>query len=336
MKSVGVLYILVVALSLSLHAAIPETSLFKQLKKYEKNVSNLKKEISLLEKQLGDTNKRYITVLERRKVIDRMIEKQRKELVVNLANIETNSTYVKKLFQSLVAHSMGSGNKSWSEVLSKDLIEKSLRGRLERLRQSKHKNEELTGKMEELHQKYREYVDIEEGILNLIRDWEYYKKEKTQNYASQFKKLKSIKSKYKPRSLKRPLGKLFNNPVERYIDIKHGKKGVTYYTRGHQKIRNVRTGKVVYSNKLSTFGNVLMVDHGGNIRSIFLGQFVPKLKKGARVKTGDILGYTNGVKNRQIKVYFEIRKKNKAQNTIRFINQESLAKAKVKSIKQRS
>ena len=285
----------------------------------------------MLEKQLGDTNKRYVTVLERRKFINDMIEKQKINLSKNLDDIKKNSMHIKKLAQSLVVHSMGSGEKNWDEMLSKNLIEKSLKAKWEKLERSKQKNEELTIKMAKLHQKYKEYVDIEEGILNLIRDWEYYKKEKTQDYISQSKKLRSIKKKYKTPK-RHSIKALFDNPIERYIDIKYGKKGVTYYTRGYQKIKNSRPGRVVYSNKLSTFGNVLMVDHGGNIRSIFLGQFTPKLKKGARVKMGDVLGHTNGLEKKQAKIYFEIRKKNKAQNTIRFIDKQSLVKAKVKQV----
>ena len=296
---------------------------------------NLKKEITALEKQLGDSNKRYVTILEKRKSIEHTIKKQQADLKKNLDDIEKNSLHIKKLVQSLVIRSMGSGEKSWGEILSKDLIEKSLRKKWKRLEENRRKNKYLTRQTAVLNQKYKEYLDIEEGILNLIKDWEYYKGEKTQDYAGQSKKLQHIKKQYKS-SKRRPVGNLFDNPVERYIDIKHGKKGVTYYTIGYQKIRNARPGKIVYSNKLSTFGNVLMVDHGDNIRSIFLGQFTPKFKKGATVKAGDVLGYTNGLKKRQAKVYFEIRKKNKAQNTIRFINKESLAGAKVKQIKRRS
>ena len=326
-------YTFMIFLPLSLHAAIPYIPFSQKLKKYEKNVSNLKKEISLLEKQLGDGNKRYIAILERRKIIDNMIKKQESVLRSNLDNIEKSSIHIKKLLQSLVSYSMGS-EKSWEDILRKDLIEKSLKIKLTGLQQNKQKNEALANKMTQLHQKYKEYLDIEEGILNLIKDWEYYKKEKTQDYAYQYKKMQSIKKQYKAPNW--TTENLFDNPVERYIDIRYGKKGVTYYTRGHQKIINSNPGKIVYSNKLSTFGNVMMIDHGQNIRSIFLGQFIPKLKKGTKVKTGDILGYTNGLENKQAKVYFEIRKKNKAQNTIHFINKESLAKAKIKQINQRS
>ena len=318
-------YILLMALPLSLYAAIPKIPLVQQLTQYEKNVSNLKKEIALLEKQLGDGNKRYITVLERRKFIDNMIQKQKNDLQENMNDIEKNTIHIKKLVQSLVLHSMGSGEKGWGEILSKDLTKKSLNTKLNRLGESKKKNEELTRQMEQLHQRYKEYLDIEEGILNLIKDWEYYKKEKTQDYAFQSKRLQKIKNQYKSPRLSTK--NLFNNPIERYIDIKHGKKGVTYYTRGYQKIKTSRPGKVVYSNKLSTFGNVIMIDHGDSFRSIFLGQFTPKLKKGTMVRTGDILGYTKGLEKKQAKIYFEIRKKNKAQNTIHLINKNSLLKA---------
>ena len=312
---------------LPLPASIPEAPLFRQLEKYEKNVSSLKKEISSLEKQLGDTNKRYITVLERRKSLENMIEKQKNDLQVNQDKLKKLSTHVKKLIQSLIIHSMGLSKGGWGEISSRSVIKKSLKIKLKKLEQGKQKNKELTKKMANIHQKYREYLDIEEGILNLLRDWEYYKQEKTQDYVSQKKKLQMVRSQYKSPAKLRDI--LFDNPIDQYINIKHGKKGVTYYTRGYQKIKNARPGKIVYSNKLSTFGNVVMVDHGDNIRSIFLGKFSPKVKKGMRVKMGDILGYTTKLEKKPTKIYFEIRKKNKAQNTILFIDKKSLTKARL-------
>ena len=325
--------IVLMILPFSLYGAIPGNYPIAQLKKYEKNVANLKREISSLEKQLGNSNKRYVAILEKRKSIDGMIGKQKNDLKKNLNDIEKNSIHIKKLMQSLVLYSIGSGEKSSGEILSRDLLKKSLNLKLKQLWEGKQKNKELNNQITQLQQRYEEYLDIEEGILNLIKDWEYYKKEKTQDYALQSKKLRNIKN---WRKTSKPVVKnFFDNPIERYSNIKHGKKGVTYYTHGYQKIKNSRPGRVVYNNKLSTFGNVIMVDHGDNFRSIFLGQFIPKLKKGSNVKKGDILGYTDGGKKKMAKIYFEIRKKNKAQNTIRFINKDSLAKAKVGHVGQK-
>jgi murein DD-endopeptidase MepM/ murein hydrolase activator NlpD len=51
------------------------------------------------------------------------------------------------------------------------------------------------------------------------------------------------------------------------------------------------------------------------------------VSKGLQVKVGDVLGYTSYNPRREKnngKVYFEVRKKNKVQNTIELMNASSL------------
>ena len=329
---------LVAAIPLVLSAAtLPSPSPLKisrQLEQYAKNISTLKKEIQSLEKQLGDTNKRYLTVLQRRKAIDQLMAQQKKRLQENLTNIKNQRTKTKKFLRLLVVHSIKKSGENLGEMLSGKVLQTSLRTELANLAKSQKINKKLSQEVALLNQKYREYLDIEEGILNLLEDWRGHKREKTSTYRSQVNKMKSIQKEHifpKRPSKKISTGRLFRNPIDRYYRLKYGKKGVTYYVRKYQKIKNASPGKIVYSDKLSTFGNVLMVDHGNELRSIFLGQFVPTLKKGTPIGRGDVLGYAKANKGREAKIYFEVRKKNKAQNTIHFLDREALSKAKVRA-----
>ena len=69
----------------------------------------------------------------------------------------------------------------------------------------------------------------------------------------------------------------------------------------------------------------MMIDHGNQTRSVLLGHFLPKLKKGQAVRQGQILGYTRG---RELveKLYFEVRKKNLAQNTVVLMDKQFLTR----------
>jgi murein DD-endopeptidase MepM/ murein hydrolase activator NlpD len=111
----------------------------------------------------------------------------------------------------------------------------------------------------------------------------------------------------------------FLNPIEGYDSSEFNNKGVTYIFKKEVAIVASRSGKIIYSGMLGAYGQVLMLDHGENDLSVYLGDFVPKVVKGTEVKTQDIIGTTkvNDVQTR--KLYFEVRKKNIPQNTAKLI-----------------
>jgi len=78
-----------------------------------------------------------------------------------------------------------------------------------------------------------------------------------------------------------------------------------------------------------------MIEHGNQTRSIFLGQLKSKVKKGQSVAAGEILGYTlANRKSRELgKLYFEVRKKNIAQNTSLLMDDNFLAKNNLNNVK---
>lgn len=119
--------------------------------------------------------------------------------------------------------------------------------------------------------------------------------------------------------------------MDEYTGMEFDKKGVTFKYKGRKPVMSTASGKIIYQGTLSNFGNVIMIDHGKETRSIILGKFVPKISKGAIVRTGDILGYTRNSRNQEEKLYFEVRQKNKVQNTILLLNRKSLAKNEVKT-----
>ena len=117
----------------------------------------------------------------------------------------------------------------------------------------------------------------------------------------------------------------FKSPLESFLKIEYNQKGVTFKYKGKLPLKAAASGKIVYKGVLSNFGNVLMIDHGKQTRTIILGKFSSNSKKGSVVKKGQILGYTRGSRLKEEKLYFEVRKKNKVQNTFQLIERKSLA-----------
>jgi septal ring factor EnvC (AmiA/AmiB activator) len=110
--------------------------------------------------------------------------------------------------------------------------------------------------------------------------------------------------------------------------MEYQKKGVTYNFHGKNEIRAPKGGKVVYTGALANYGNVLMIDHGNDTRTVLLGQFDYAVKNGDAVKEFQVVGHTNPRSNNGLgegRIYFEIRKNNLAQNTYLLLDKKSRA-----------
>lgn len=62
--------------------------------------------------------------------------------------------------------------------------------------------------------------------------------------------------------------------------------------RGQTMVRNVLPGKVVYANKAPMLGNVVIMEHRGNIHTIYanLNKLAPRLRVGTKLKAGNVIG----------------------------------------------
>jgi septal ring factor EnvC (AmiA/AmiB activator) len=121
-------------------------------------------------------------------------------------------------------------------------------------------------------------------------------------------------------------GDEFHAPIESYQGMEYQKKGVTFNFHGKNEVRAPKGGKIVYIGSLANYGNVLMIDHGNDTRTVLLGQFDYAVKNGDTVKAAQIVGYTNPKTTNGLgegRIYFEVRKNNLAQNTYLLLDKKS-------------
>lgn len=119
----------------------------------------------------------------------------------------------------------------------------------------------------------------------------------------------------------------FSAPISLYQGIEHNKKGVTFNFQGKNEVRAPKAGRVVYTGSLASYGNVLMIDHGNDTRTVLLGQFDYNVKNGDSITAAQVVGYTNPRSANGIgdgKIYFEVRKNNLAQNTYLLLDKKSI------------
>lgn len=96
----------------------------------------------------------------------------------------------------------------------------------------------------------------------------------------------------------------------RNYDLSHMHKGNDLV--GQSAILAVGSGKVIHAGLYSSYGNAVIIDHGGGIKTLYAHMSSLKVSKGQTVKTGDQVGVmggtgSNGAVQYAVHLHFELR-----------------------------
>lgn len=310
----------------------------KQVKEQGGRVSHLKKEINTIESDLNNGNKKYLSIVESRRELENNIYKLREDLRKTQELLHQKRDAAYKVLTKAVLVKLDD-EEDPAQLLSQKVLMQSLVKEMKVIDADLKNNKKQLTQLENFQKKYLEFSQTERELATFLNELEQKKGSVVDNYMAEVEKQKDVESRYSKLKTQFALAKArvaqnakgiqlkFVNPLLDFDKIEHDKKGLTLTYTGRRPVTSSQNGEVVYSGELSTYGNVVMIDHGDDTRSIVLGDFIPKAKKGAKVKTGDILGYTafNSRSDKKSgKVYFEVRKKNIVQNTIQLMDARSL------------
>ncbi len=291
----------------------------KQLKINESTLKKLNIKLQLIDKNIDLINERYSKMLMHRKKMEDILNRYSSDLKTSRKIMEQKKKDVNHAIKLSIVNSMDK-DESIDKVIYKKISVVNLKNKLNDLEDLIAKNIVLDKKVMDLKQKYDSYLKVGRDLLSLISKLEedkYSNRKESYNITSE---LKNIRSKLKSKStFNKPTINKFISPIDNYLKYSHGKKGITYFFKGKNPIKSVDNGKIVYTGKLSVYGNVVIIEHSKELRSILLGSFNPIVIKGDDVTTGQIIGYTKISLDNENKVYFEIRRKNIAQNTAKYI-----------------
>ncbi|TNE95609.1 MAG: hypothetical protein EP326_14720 [Deltaproteobacteria bacterium] len=314
------------------------SKIYSTIKQKSGDISRLQKDITRLESNLGVSNKKYLKVVAKKKEIEAKIFDYSQELNAEQIELEDKISKSKRVLSGLLVNKF-SADESLTGLAGQKILIEELATEIKRLQSSLEKIKAQKQEVYELEVRLTEYKNLENELVNLLSSLEFQKKDKAEKYLSavgdkdrlqaSYDKLRSKKLRLMSKKGMIDLGINFSAPLDSYIGLEFDKKGVTYKYKGSRPVLSTASGKIMYQGTLSNFGNVVMIDHGKETRSIILGKFVPKVSKGAEVKAGDVLGYTRDSRNQEEKLYFEVRKKNKVQNTILLLERKSVAKNEV-------
>lgn len=310
-----------------------------ELSRYRTEVLEMGARLSSLEKEIGSKNNLYLSSLEQIKQFESDIklyrdELQRKKKEVNKAQVEN-----KRILQSYLLESENDTTEPWQRKVHLELLKQGQN----KLRT---KETELIGfetKVAEFDEKLSTLRKNEEELAQVIKELEARKKVVMETYLAKVETKKKIESKVQSQKIHQKLAvvkkqlsdapvvasrpdRMFYRPVDDYLSFTPSSKGVTFKYQATQPVKAVGEGKVVFAGDLAAYGQVVLIDHGNDLRTVLLGKMNIRVKKNDSVRAGEILAYTVNDSKEAQNLYFEVRKKNTAQNTILWLDQKGVSK----------
>lgn len=313
--------------------AVPNISkLREKVSQQSLEISELAAKVRTVDKKISQTNDEYLEKMRRIESLEASASELRARLNKSKSKISHEYRLVKKAMDLyLLEMSSSEGDTGFSqpkiylEVLQTKMVD---------LKRAQESSSLLLSSLNQYEQNLQSTRKVEETLYQVIADLESRKKMIGENYISLMedhnvkqelldkelakRKARSkvyAKARIKAKDLGSAISVNLSMPIANFSGMKKGKKGITFKYDEIVPLKAPAGGKVSYAGDLASYGKVIMIDHGHNIRSVFLGDIALKVKKETVLKRGDIVGYTIADPGLQKTLYYEIRKKNVAQDT---------------------
>jgi murein DD-endopeptidase MepM/ murein hydrolase activator NlpD len=290
-------------------------------------IHNLAARIKTIESQIGSKNDDYLENVESYNRVEKKMRALASKLEVIEINIINERNRVRTMMMQMINDKADTSD-DLSE-LKVHLQKKILHRKLSSLDDQSRDLEELKKTVSFYSNNLSGIKENEKQLYDLIVDFENRKKQLSHEYKRKLEEKNNLENDYdslvaklrtkkKIRKTKGSLSLPFalTLPLENFQTYKANKLGVTFHFAKQEPVRATAAGTVSYVGKLSAYGNLIMIDHGNELRTILLGDLKHMVAKGKRVSAGEVIGMTELDAGEGRNVYFELRKKNKAQNTM--------------------
>lgn len=319
----------------SVSGATKVVKLKDSLNEHSSKIVKIGAEIKTLEKSLSKKNSEYLSSLNRLKKFQTKVEGLMTELKVRQEEISQERQRLKRLAQTYILEKNDSEDDK--SLISTVILEDEITDKLKSLNDLQNENDALVRVIADYSKKLKSVQEQEETLYNLILTLENQKKEASQNYISSLELKNQIEEKLENEIAMQRTSKLKNQslsknididfdiilPIKKFTDYKGSKEGVTFKYESTEPLIACADGQVEYAGELASYGKVIILKHGQDIRSVILGEIKSKVQKGQAVRQGQIIGYTIASPGTKKSLYYEIRKKNKVQNTIAWLKSKN-------------
>lgn len=343
-KALNFFILIPVLASASVLAATPSIKKLRdQITNQSHKLNVLAAQIKDIDGKIGKKNDDYLEKIRSIEQFDKKIVSMKTELNESAGEISANYQKTKSAFELFLLEKTDSDHDDslQERMIYFELLQKKIAS----LDSAQTESNKLLKDINLYEIQLSEMKRNEEFIYKFIVDLENSKKELSQNYMTllesqndsqkEFDTLRAKRRVLKKKTVKAK-GKKTNGPdfymslpLKSFSHASKSKKGITFKFNETLPITAPRDGKIAYSGELASYGNVIIIDHGREVRSVFFGDINSKVKKGSMIKTGQILGYTDASYGEQKSLYYEIRKKNKVQNTYSWFSKSNISKLKI-------
>lgn len=330
--------LLTLLISLNGFAAVPKKAQ-DELVKYRTEVMEMGARLSTLEKEIGSKNNLYLSSVESIKRFESDITLYKEKLKSVRLDVMKSRSENRKILQSYLLESQNDATEAWQRKVHLELLKTAQ----EKLKNKEQELISLENKVVEFDQKLSALKNDEVELESVISELENRKKVAMERYLSRVDAKKKAESRVHKAKLATRLKKVrkelsssatvalkperfFAPPLEDFSGYKSSPKGVTFHFKAIQPVKATGAGKIVFAGDLASYGQVVMIDHGNDLRSVILGKMTIKVKKNDSVKNGAIIAYTLNDTKEDQNLYFEVRKKNTAQNTILWLEKDGVSK----------
>lgn len=307
-------------------------------------INKLAAQVRDLDKRISITNDDYLEKVRSLDQLEKKLAFLKGELQTSAIEISTNYEITKKALDHYLIEASDDSEES---IKNKAIFYEILSKKMKSLKEAQFHSNNLLDSINTYEQKVDETKKTELSLYSLIVEMENKKKEVSQEYVQVLEnknksqeKLDSLVARLKAKrknSYRKKVAKnksisptmAMNLPIDAFDNVKKDKKGIIFKFTEVSAVKAPNSGKVVYADELSNYGKVIMIDHGNNVRSVILGDMSIKVQKNQIVEQGSLLGYTLADPGISKSLYYEVRKSNKAQNTINWISKNNRSILKI-------
>lgn len=330
-------FILTIFLSFPTLAAIKKP--VDELARYRTEVMEMGARLSTLEKEIGSKNNLHLSSIEHIKQFEADVKLYRDEVKKKQVEVEKAQVENKRILKDYLLESENETAEPWQRKVHLELLKQA---------QNKLKNKEtelndFQTKISEFDEKLVALRQNEEELGQVIKELESRKKVAMESYLTKVQNKKKLESTVQTEKLQKRIAivkkemsnapvilnkpdRFFSRPVDDFLSFTSSPKGVTYRYQSAQPVKAVGGGKIVFAGDLASYGQVVLIDHGSDLRTVLLGKMNIRVKKNDTVNDGDVLAYTLNDSKEAQNLYFEVRKKNTAQNTILWLEPNGVSK----------
>lgn len=310
-----------------------------EITKHRQELKKIQASIQQVEAELGGKNGLYLQKIEAYNELSSSLEQLDKRTLVIRSDLKKTNASLFKTYATAMVNAIE--RKTQSQLLELELSKKvmSIYARLSSKLQKdldlfESERREIAGKLKRIEKQedglYHRIVAIEKQRELLEQSFQQRQEmlENLQNHLVETEvKLEETKDQYLKIA---PQRGDFSPPLPGVKNVSVSGKGLSFKVYAQAPVLATGAGRVVHVGELANYGQVIMVDHGDDVRSVYLGNVRPHVSNGDEVVREQELAVFEFKKDSPgEELYFEIRKRNQVQATEKWLASSGRSRKKL-------